>query len=220
MTEYCEVCGEELTAGNRSKSYRHRCKKCVAELTKERRRKSQGKNVRLQGKVNIKIELCGLDRDLIPVKKKIGDACYDLCVPEDFTVEAGRNKIEMGFKIQLPHGYCAHVRPRSGYSITGIELKNSDKRLDADVITGIVDENYRGIVGVILRSRPMFVMDHEGKMSKPIIAKGTRIAQMEIVKVPDTEIEIVDHVDENKERGEQGWGSSNKKNNNLKKSAI
>jgi dUTPase len=48
-------------------------------------------------------------------------------------------------------------------------------------------------------------------MSKPIIAKGTRIAQMEIVKVPDTEIEIVDHVDENKERGEQGWGSSNKK---------
>jgi len=48
MTEYCEVCGEELTAGNRSKSYRHRCKKCVAELTKERRREAKQKKNNLK----------------------------------------------------------------------------------------------------------------------------------------------------------------------------
>lgn len=33
----CEICGTPLTEENRSKSYRHRCKACVAQLTKEKR---------------------------------------------------------------------------------------------------------------------------------------------------------------------------------------
>lgn len=33
----CEICGTPLTDSNRSKSYRHRCKACVAQLTKNKR---------------------------------------------------------------------------------------------------------------------------------------------------------------------------------------
>lgn len=34
----CEICGTPLTDGNRSKSYKHRCKPCVALQTKAKRR--------------------------------------------------------------------------------------------------------------------------------------------------------------------------------------
>ena len=37
MSEKCEICGAVLTEQNRSKSYKHRCKPCVAQQTKEQR---------------------------------------------------------------------------------------------------------------------------------------------------------------------------------------
>ncbi len=35
--DYCEKCGVKLTEANRSKSYRNRCKRCVATYEKEKR---------------------------------------------------------------------------------------------------------------------------------------------------------------------------------------
>lgn len=212
--EYCEVCGKELTAENRSKAYRHKCKECVAKQAREKR---MAKKVKKDAKDllqeaddfthTIKIELCG---GQVLVKKHVGDACYDLFVPEDTVLEDGRQVIYLGIKIQLPHGFCAHIRPRSGYASQGIEIKNSTKRHDADVITGVVDENYRGEIGVIVDNHKWRVMDENGKIVRPIVAKGTRIAQMEIVRVPETELMVVDHLDPNEDRGDNGWGSSNK----------
>lgn len=37
----CEICGTPLTEENRSKSYRHRCKSCVAQLTKDKRQRDK-----------------------------------------------------------------------------------------------------------------------------------------------------------------------------------
>lgn len=37
MNEKCEICGTAITEQNRSKSYKHRCKPCVAKATKEQR---------------------------------------------------------------------------------------------------------------------------------------------------------------------------------------
>lgn len=37
MNEKCEICGIALTEQNRSKSYKHRCKPCVAKAIKEQR---------------------------------------------------------------------------------------------------------------------------------------------------------------------------------------
>lgn len=38
----CEICGVELTDANRSKSYRNRCKSCVAKRTAAKRAESKG----------------------------------------------------------------------------------------------------------------------------------------------------------------------------------
>ena len=212
--DICEICGKVLTPENRSKAYRHRCKECVAE---QERQKRQMKKLNRDAKDllqeaddfthTIKIELCG---GCVPQRKHVGDACYDLFVPEDTELKDGRQVINLGIKIQLPHGFCAHIRPRSGYASQGIEIKNSTKPHDADVITGIIDENYRGEIGVIVDNHKWRVMDENGKIVRPIVAKGTRIAQMEIVRVPQTEFQIVDHLDPNEYRGDNGWGSSNK----------
>lgn len=68
-------------------------------------------------------------------------------------------------------------------------------RFDADVIYGLIDEDYRNEVGVIIRCHSLF--DY-------IIKRGTRIAQMLIVNVPQTEIEYTDELSETERKG--GFG--------------
>lgn len=70
-------------------------------------------------------------------------------------------------------------------------------RMDADVIYGLVDEDYRNEVGVI-------VNNHTDEF---LIKKGTRVAQMLIVPVVDVQMEIVDELSPSDRKG--GFGSTN-----------
>jgi dUTP pyrophosphatase len=100
--------------------------------------------------------------------------------------------------IELPQGTYAEIRPRSGFSAKGMEDITGCRR-DADVLHGICDEDYRGNVGVIIRSEDYFV-----------IAKGTRIAQMLIGdyhKCEFIEVEELSSTDRNK----GGFGSTGTK---------
>ena len=103
---------------------------------------------------------------LLPVRATDGAACFDLYTPREFAIQKGRNIIPLDIAIELPHGTYAEIRPRSGFSAKGFEDVHGCRR-DADVLHGIVDEDYRNSVGVIVKSEDYFV-----------IAKGTRIAQM------------------------------------------
>ena len=104
-------------------------------------------------------------------------AGYDLYVPFDTVIKRGRQAIPIGIKIGLPKGIDGHIRPRSGFSIKGMEgytiprfkwLKPKLKRFDADVIEGTVDCGYRDEIGVIINNH-----------GKPFtIEGGSRIAQM------------------------------------------
>ena len=106
------------------------------------------------------------DDALIPVRATNGAACFDLYVPRDTPIQKGRNVIPLDLAIELPGGFYAEIRPRSGFSAKGMEDVTGCRR-DADVLHGCVDEDYRGNVGVIIRSEDFFV-----------IGRGTRIAQM------------------------------------------
>ena len=65
---------------------------------------------------------------------------------------------------------------------------------------GTVDSNYRNEIGVILYNTT----------ERPYnVNKGDRIAQMQLQKIPSYEL-VVGKVDENKERGNAGFGSSGK----------
>lgn len=160
---------------------------------------------------SVKIKLNG---GIMPKKATAGAAAYDLYVPQDVALRNGRQVIDMKFSLELPHGYAATIQPRSGFSSKGIEVTKmfvdrgcaaeveSGVRVNGDVIRGLIDEDYRGNVGVIVRAnitpRPYEVM---------MIKKGTRIAQMQIVSVPQIDLTEVEELSET-DRGEGGFGST------------
>jgi len=98
--------------------------------------------------------------------------------------------IPTGIFIELPTGYEAQIRPRSGLAAKkGVSLVNSPGTIDAD---------YRGEIGVILvnLSNDPFTVE-----------RGERIAQMEIAKHEQARWIEVDQLGES-ERGEKGFGST------------
>ena len=98
--------------------------------------------------------------------------------------------IPTGIYIELPVGYEAQIRPRSGLAAKkGISLVNSPGTIDAD---------YRGEIGVILvnLSNEPFTVE-----------KGERIAQMVIAKHEQAEWVMVDELGQS-ERGAGGFGST------------
>ena len=138
----------------------------------------------------------------MPKKAHPSDAAFDLYVPEDVELKFGRNVIDMGFALEIPVGYAATIQPRSGFSAKGMEVDcgGDATRIEADVVRGLIDANYRGNVGVIVNYHRLV-----GKTWNWVIKKGTRIAQMQIVPVPVVDLVEVDVLSET-DRGEGGFG--------------
>lgn len=100
--------------------------------------------------------------------------------------------IPTGLFIELPQGYEAQVRPRSGLALKhGLTCLNSP---------GTVDADYRGELKVILIN-----LSNEEQH----INHGDRIAQMVIQKVEQVEWLLVNHLEES-ERGTGGFGHTGK----------
>ena len=99
-----------------------------------------------------------------------------------------RRMISTGIFIELPTGYEAQVRPRSGLANKhGITCLNSP---------GTVDSDYRGEIKVILINL---------SKEEQVINHGDRIAQMVVTKVEHVSWELVHQLDETT-RGEGGFG--------------
>ncbi len=99
-----------------------------------------------------------------------------------------RQIIPTGLFIELPHGYEAQVRPRSGLALKqGITCLNSP---------GTVDSDYRGEIKVILINLSNLPQ---------VIQPGDRIAQMVIAKVERAELVQVEVINTTT-RGEGGFG--------------
>lgn len=133
--------------------------------------------------MSLKVKFKKLREDAImPTKAHNDDAGYDVYVPEDVVIKSGRNLIDLGFAIEMPHGVEAQIRPRSGFQLKGIEGidKEGDKgNFDADVKLGTIDAGYRGPVGVVVKNYDF----------KFTIQKGTRIAQLVFNNVLDVDFE-------------------------------
>ncbi len=112
-------------------------------------------------------------------------------VAETVVLEPGASAlIPTGVAIQLPSGFEAQVRPRSGLAAKhGVTILNSPGTIDAD---------YRGEIAVILIN-----LGHE-----PFnVTRGMRIAQMVIAPVFRAQWREVDGLDDS-ERGTGGFGST------------
>jgi len=104
-----------------------------------------------------------------------------------------RKLIGTGLFIELPEGFEAQIRPRSGLAFKhGLTVLNTP---------GTVDADYRGEIKVLLVN-----------LSKEefLVQDGERIAQMVIAKHEQIQWESVEFLSET-QRGEGGYGSTGKK---------
>lgn len=144
---------------------------------------------------SITIKIINNSSNALPSYETIGSSGMDLRanLQEPVKLEPmQRALIPTGLFIELPLGYEAQVRPRSGLAIKhGITCLNSP---------GTVDSDYRGEIRIILinLSNEIFTINH-----------GERIAQMIIQPVTKAEWELVKVLNESK-RGEGGFGHTGK----------
>ena len=125
-----------------------------------------------------------------PERKTAGSAGYDLTTVEDVVLPAHQSVlISTGVKIELPKQTYGQIAPRSGLSVKGI-----------DVGAGIIDEDYRGEIKVLLRNHS------DDDIELPC---ESRIAQLLVLPVCYPDFTLVDpEALESTERGAGGFGST------------
>ncbi len=141
----------------------------------------------------MKINIINKSQHALPSYETIASAGMDLRanLTEPIVIEPmDRALIPTGLFMELPIGYEAQVRPRSGLALKkGITCLNSP---------GTVDADYRGEVGVILAnlSKETFVVENGERIAQMVIAKHERAEWVETEELSTTE------------RGAGGFGST------------
>jgi dUTP pyrophosphatase len=142
----------------------------------------------------------------LPSYQSPGAAGLDLLAALDaqhpLTLAPGaRALVPTGLIIELPDGYEAQVRPRSGLALNyGITVLNAP---------GTIDSDYRGEVGVVLANLGQAPFE---------IRRGERIAQLVVLPVTRAELAEVAGVSET-QRGSGGFGSTGKAPSSAKPTA-
>ena len=119
------------------------------------------------------------------------DLVAALAAGVELVLEPGqRALIPTGFAIELPRGYEAQIRPRSGLAHKfGVTVLNSPGTIDAD---------YRGEIGVILINfgQQPYAVARGARIAQLVVAATARIAFMESAELGESG------------RGEGGFGST------------
>lgn len=157
------------------------------------------------------------DTAITPRKANYNDAGFDLYADEDVTLAYGETKaIATNIALELPDGYMADVRPRSGLT--------RDTALR--VHYGTVDAGYRGSIGIICENvdnlykiqtldnklHALITGDQDATLTYNTaieIKRGDKIAQLVIQKIPDVELIESDELNDTV-RGADGFGSTGK----------
>ncbi|MCC5924072.1 MAG: dUTP diphosphatase [Crocinitomicaceae bacterium] len=143
----------------------------------------------------MKVKVINKSKHALPNYETMFSAGLDIraCVDVPYTLQPlERTLIKTGLFLEIPAGFEAQVRPRSGLALKkGITVLNAPGTIDAD---------YRGEVGVILinLSKQPFVIED-----------GDRIAQLVFARVEQAEWMITNDLSKT-ERGQGGFGSTGK----------
>lgn len=139
----------------------------------------------------MKVKVVNKGKHKLPEYKTVGSSGVDLIANVDTPIilnPMDRFLVPTGIFIEVPPGYEAQVRGRSGLAINhGISLANG---------IGTIDSDYRGEIKVILIN-----------LGKEIfrINPGDRIAQLVLIKYEKIDFYTVETLDETK-RGSGGFG--------------
>jgi dUTP pyrophosphatase len=141
----------------------------------------------------MKVNIINRSAHALPNYETIASAGMDLRANLEEPVvlpPLGRAIIKTGLFIELPIGYEAQVRPRSGLAAKkGVTVLNSP---------GTVDADYRGEIGVILvnLSNEAFTVENGERIAQLVIAKHERAEWVEVEALTETS------------RGAGGFGST------------
>ena len=145
--------------------------------------------------MNVNIKIVNKSNYELPKYATKGSAGFDLNanIEESVTLESLERKIiPTGLYIQLPIGYEAQVRPRSGMAFKhGVTVLNSPGTIDAD---------YRGEIKVIVVniSNDEYVINDGERIAQMIIARHEKAEWIKVTELAETE------------RGAGGFGHTNK----------
>jgi dUTP pyrophosphatase len=145
--------------------------------------------------VCLKINIVNKSRNELPEYQTINSAGLDLRANLETPIilkPLERALISTGLFIELPVGYEAQIRPRSGLAIkNGITVLNSP---------GTIDSDYRGEIKVILIniSDSEFVVNNGERICQMIISKYEKVKLIDVNEIIDTE------------RGSGGFGHTGK----------
>lgn len=129
------------------------------------------------------------EKAFTPTRGSDKAAGFDLKSAYNLTIPArGRNVCMTDIQISLPRGCYGRVAPRSGLAA----------KHGIDVGAGVIDEDYRGNVGIIL-------FNHSDKDFE--IKEGDRVAQLICEKILYPDIMEVEDLDDTT-RGARGFGST------------
>lgn len=143
----------------------------------------------------MKIKVINRSKHALPKYQTAFSAGMDLYANIDQPVlikPLERKLISTGLIIELPQGFEAQIRPRSGLAIkNGITVLNTPGTIDAD---------YRGEIGVILvnLSAEIFTVHDGDRIAQMVIAKHETAIWDEVTELGDTD------------RGTGGFGSTSK----------
>jgi dUTP pyrophosphatase len=144
---------------------------------------------------NVEIKIRNESENPLPSYATEGSAGMDIraWVAQEITLEPlQRILVPTGLYIELPEGYEAQIRPRSGMAVKqGITCLNTP---------GTIDSDYRGEIKILLVN----LSD-----STQVVYKGDRIAQMVIQKVERAIFRQVNELNSTS-RGSGGFGSTGK----------
>lgn len=141
----------------------------------------------------MQIKIINKSSHALPHYETVASAGMDLRANLDTSITLQpleRTIVKTGLFIELPIGYEAQVRPRSGLAAKkGITVLNAP---------GTVDADYRGEIGVILvnLSNEDFIIENGERIAQLVIAKHERAEWIDVKELSETS------------RGEGGFGST------------
>ena len=142
------------------------------------------------------VKIINQSENALPQYETVGSAGMDIRanIENAITLQPlERTLVPTGLFIELPQGYEAQIRPRSGLAAKkGLSIPNSP---------GTIDSDYRGEIKVILIN-----LSNEAQTIEP----AERVAQMVIAKYEQINWELTESLSDS-DRGAGGFGSTGKK---------
>lgn len=132
----------------------------------------------------IEVKVVNASREALPAYQTPLSAGMDLRanVTEPLVLQPGqRALVPTGLRIELPAGYEAQIRPRSGLALKhGLTVLNSPGTIDAD---------YRGEIQVLLvnLSDQAFEIKRGERIAQMVVARHERVQWIETDELSDTE---------------------------------